>query len=492
MQLIFTAAAGAASGAYVVGAAEGLGLLPSAAAADRATGGALSRAIKTAGFKANRGAVLDILAPSGIKANRVLVVGLGAADSFDALAAETVAAAALKSLIGAADGQVCFAIDRPQGAPVEAGALAAHLAFATRLKCYRFDGYRTVEGEPALQLKKVVVATPDVTAAKKAWARLEAVSEGVCLARDLINEPANVLYPTEFSRRIKALSKSGLKVEVLGETQMKRLGMGALLGVGQGSVHESQLVVMRWNGARVGAKPVAFVGKGLCFDSGGLSLKPANSMMNMKGDMSGAAAVVGAMLALAKRKAKVNAVGVVALAENMPDGGAQRPDDVVKTMSGQTVEVLNTDAEGRLVLADALWYTQNRFRPTSMVDLATLTGAIRVALGTEYAGLFSNDDDLAGRLTQAGTAVGESVWRLPMSAEYDKQLKSKIADMKNVGGPTAGSITAAQFLKRFVNETPWAHLDIAGVAYQDHEYKPLAPSWSVGWGVRILDRLAAE
>jgi len=259
------------------------------------------------------------------------------------------------------------------------------------------------------------------------------------------------------------------------------------------------MVVMQWNGApkpRAKSKapeaPLAFIGKGVCFDSGGLSLKPASGMMGMKGDMGGAAAVVGLMHALAKRKARVNAVGLVGLVENMPDGKAQRPNDIVRTMSGQTIEILNTDAEGRLVLADVLWYTQSRFKPRFMVNLATLTGAILVALGTEHAGLFSNNDELAQRLTRAGEKEGEPVWRLPLGDGYDKLVKSKIADMKNIGGPNAGSITAAQILQRFVNNVPWAHLDIAGVAWQDGEQKPLAPSWGTGWGVRVLNRLVAD
>jgi leucyl aminopeptidase len=251
---------------------------------------------------------------------------------------------------------------------------------------------------------------------------------------------------------------------------------------------------MRWNGARgKNAQPVAFVGKGVCFDSGGLSLKSGAGMMGMKGDMGGAAAVTGTLLALASRKAKVNAVGVIGLVENMPDGKAQRPDDVVKSMSGQTIEVLNTDAEGRLVLADALWYAQSKFKPKFVIDLATLTGAIMTALGLEHAGLFSNDDKLAGRIAEAGKDSGEPVWRLPLGPGYDKVLRSKIADMKNIGGPHAGSITAAQFLQRFVVEkTPWAHLDIAGVAWQDGEQKALIPSWGTGWGVRILNKLVEE
>jgi leucyl aminopeptidase len=297
----------------------------------------------------------------------------------------------------------------------------------------------------------------------------------------------------EFANRCKQLSKLGVKVEVLGEAQMQKLGMGALLGVGQGSERESHLVVMHWNGGRKKDAPVAFVGKGVCFDSGGLSLKPAASMMGMKGDMGGAAAVTGAIRTLAARKARVNAVGVIGLVENMPDGKAQRPDDVVKSMSGQTIEVLNTDAEGRLVLADALTYTQQKFKPKFVIDLATLTGAIMVALGNENAGLFSNDDKLADRLVAAGKTSGEPVWRMPLGAGYDKAIKSKIADMKNIGGPYGGSITAAQFLQRFVEKGQvWAHLDIAGVAWQDGEQKPLTPGWATGFGVRLLDRLVAE
>jgi leucyl aminopeptidase len=362
-----------------------------------------------------------------------------------------------------------------------------------KLRSYTFNHYRTKkldEYQPTLE--KITVGTSDAAGAKKAWAELEAIAGGMFLARDLVNEPPNILSPVEFARRAKELSKLGVKVEVLGEAEMKKLGMGALLGVGQGSERESQLVVLQWNGGRKKDAPVAFVGKGVCFDSGGLSLKSGAGMMGMKGDMGGAAAVAGTMRALAVRKARVNAVGILGLVENMPDGNAQRPDDVVKSMSGQTIEVLNTDAEGRLVLADALWYAQTRFKPKFVIDLATLTGAILVALGSDHAGLFSNDDKLAERIAAAGKEVGEPVWRLPLGDGYDKLIKSKIADMKNVGGPNAGSITAAQFPQRFVDKTPWAHLDIAGVAWQDGEHKPHIPTWGTGWGVRILDRLVSD
>jgi leucyl aminopeptidase len=272
---------------------------------------------------------------------------------------------------------------------------------------------------------------------------------------------------------------------------MKKLGMGALLGVGQGSAHDSKLVIMRWNGGKRGVDPIAFIGKGVCFDSGGISIKPAAGMEDMKGDMAGAACVVGLMRALAVRKAKVNAVGAIGLVENMLDGKAQRPGDIVKTMSGQTIEIINTDAEGRLVLADVLYYVDKRFKPKFMINLATLTGAIIVALGQEYAGLFSNDDKLAERLTKAGDATGERVWRMPLGAEFDKMIDSKFADMKNTGGRWAGSITAAQLLQRFVNKTPWAHLDIAGTAMGSPQ-SDINKSWASGWGVRLLERLVQD
>jgi leucyl aminopeptidase len=389
--------------------------------------------------------------------------------------------------------EIAFAVEAPKSKP---GLLAAHLAMGAKLRSYAFNTYRTKNrDEYETTIATVTIGTRDAAAARKAWGTMEAIADSVFLARDLINEPPNVLYPAEFARRAKGLVKLGLKVDVLGEAEMKKLGMGSLLGVGQGSRRESQLVVMRWNGARKKDEaPVAFVGKGVCFDSGGLSLKPAASMMGMKGDMGGAAAVTGVMRTLAARNAKVNAVGVIGLVENMPDGNAQRPDDVVTSMSGQTIEVLNTDAEGRLVLCDALTYTQQKFKPKFVIDLATLTGAIMIALGLEHAGLFSNNDQLANRISDAAKEVGEPVWRLPLGDAYDKMLKSKIADMKNISGGTyAGSIVAAQFLQRFIDKgQAWAHLDIAGVAWQDGEQKPLSPGWGVGWGVRALDRLVAD
>ena len=313
------------------------------------------------------------------------------------------------------------------------------------------------------------------------------------LARDLVNEPANILGPAEFAQRAKELTKLGVQVELLGPKQLQKLGMNALLAVGQGSVKPSHVAVMQWKGA--GAKagdPIAIVGKGVTFDTGGISLKPAAGMEDMKGDMAGAACVVGLMHELAARKAKVNVVGIIGLVENMPGGNAQRPGDVVTAMSGQTIEVLNTDAEGRMVLADCLWYVQERFKPKAVVNLATLTGAVMVALGKEHAGIFSNNDDLANKLIAAGNATGEKLWRLPLGPKYDKMIDSKVADMKNTGGKWGGSISAAQFLQRFIKEgTPWAHLDIAGTAMSSVDSE-INRSWGSGFGVRLLDRLIAD
>jgi leucyl aminopeptidase len=372
---------------------------------------------------------------------------------------------------------------------------AADLAQGIVLRAYAFDRYKTKrkDEEKTPEKRAVTVATSDPAAACKAYAQREAVTGGVVLARDLVNEPANVLYPKEFARRTRALSKLGVDIDVLDVAAMKKLGMNALLGVGQGSTRESRVVVMRWDGGKKGDAPVCFVGKGVCFDTGGISIKPAASMEDMKGDMAGAACVTGLMQALAARKSKVNAVGLVGLVENMPDGNAQRPGDIVKSASGQTIEIINTDAEGRLVLADVLWYAQQKFKPKFIVDLATLTGAIIVALGQQYAGMFANDDELAERLSKAGEETGEKVWRMPLAPEYDKMIDSKFADVKNTGGSRwGGAITAAQFVKRFVDDkTPWAHLDIAGTGF-DSRQNDVNRSWGSGWGVRLLDRLVAE
>jgi leucyl aminopeptidase len=428
-----------------------------------------------------------LTAPAGLDAPAVLLLGVGAEAGFNASAAETAAAHAYGAL--KTSGAKALDIELPGGAEQAAAA-----ALGVRLAAYRFDKYRTTEKpEKKPSIETVRIQTGDAAAAEAAHADHKALADAVVFARDLVSEPANVLYPEEFARRVKALEPLGLQVEILGEKEMAALGMGSLLGVGQGSVRESQLAVIRWNGAAdADAQPVAFVGKGVCFDTGGISIKPADGMEDMKWDMGGAAAVAGLMHALAGRKAKVNAVGILGLVENMPDGNAQRPGDVVTSMSGQTIEVINTDAEGRLVLADALWYCQQRFKPKFMVDLATLTGAIIISLGNDYAGMFCNDDELAAGLLAASEATGEPLWRMPLPSAYEKQIESAIADMKNVGGRPGGSITAALFLQKFVNGLPWAHLDIASTAWKKPSSVPTVPEGATGYGVRLLDRFVRD
>ena len=360
------------------------------------------------------------------------------------------------------------------------------LGYGSILGSYSFNKYKT-KNFTNHKLSLIEIASNNHTKLNNDFNRYTSISDGVFYARDLVNEPSNVLYPKAYAQRIQKLRQHGLKIEVLGESKMKTLKMHSLVGVGQGSQRESQLVIMHWNGNKAKkTKPICFVGKGVCFDSGGISIKPSNKMEEMIGDMGGSAAVVGTMLSLAKRKAKVNAIGIVGLVENMPDGKAQKPGDIIKSMSGQTIEIQNTDAEGRLVLADALWYAQKRFKPELMIDLATLTGAMVVSLGSLIAGLFSNDDKLSSKLIDAGEESGDQVWRFPLSKSYDKLINSKFADMKNIGMGGAGSITAAQFLQRFVNKVPWAHLDIAGTA-TGMPKTSTNTSWATGFGVHLLD-----
>jgi leucyl aminopeptidase len=441
-------------------------------------------------FEGKSASTLDILAPQGLAASRLIVVGTGKPSGLkdnDYLKLGGAVAGKLR----AGNGAVTIIAELPSEAmkPYQSAAIASGL----RLRAYKFDRYKTKkkDGEDAALRADILLAVADVAAARKAFVPSAHIVDGVIVARELVNEPPNVLYPVEFARRASQLRKLGVAVEILDVNAMKKLGMGALLGVAQGSTQPGRTVIMRWNGGKRGDQPVAFVGKGVCFDTGGISIKPAGSMEDMKGDMGGAACVVGLMHALAARKAKVNAIGAIGLVENMPDGNAQRPGDIVKSMSGQTIEIINTDAEGRLVLADVLWYVAKKFKPKFMVDLATLTGAIMVALGTEYAGLFSNNDELAERLTKVGLVTGERVWRMPLGPEYDKQIDSQFADMKNTGNRHGGSITAAQFLQRFVDDTPWAHLDIAGTAMGAPKSE-INHSWGSGYGVRLLERLVAE
>ncbi len=450
-------------------------------------------ALAAAQYKGKKGEVLSLINPEK-SPSHVLVIGLGKAADVKALTLEEAGASAVAAALAAKVGALEIVAALPKGVKLDGVKAAAHLAFGASLRSYRFDKYRTKEKpEDKPKLKSVSVITASGDKAKAAFAPLHALAESVAFARNLVTEPGNILHPESYAAECKKLSAVGLKVEVLGEAQMKKLGMGSLLGVGQGSVRESQLVVLQWNGGKKGEKPVALVGKGVTFDTGGISIKPSNGMEDMKYDMGGSAAVVGTMRALAARKAKVNAVGIIGLVENMPDGNAQRPGDVVTSMSGQTIEVLNTDAEGRLVLADALWYCQDRFKPSCMVDLATLTGAIVVSLGSHRAGLFSNNDKLSTALSAAGDRTGERLWRMPMGDEYDRMINCDIADMKNISdGREAGSTTAAQFLQRFVNDVPWAHLDIAGVAWANKPATPLTPKGAVGWGVRLLNDWIAE
>ncbi len=482
-----TKAAAAKSSAIVLTVTDNLKLSAQAKAVDTQTEGAVSRALSIRDFKGKKGEVLTLIAPAGVKVDAVIVLGLGKEKDLTDLATQEAGGALVAHLNRTKIKEAVVHVDDAN--------VAANLAYGGLLRSYRFDKYRTrekQEDKPTLAVLNVQLK--DNAKAEALYNTLEKIADGVYLTRDFVSEPPNVLYPESYAQRIKDdLTKLGVKVEILGEEKMRQLGMGSLLGVGQGSIRDSQLVVMQWNGAKnAKAQPIAFVGKGVTFDTGGISIKPAAGMEDMKYDMGGSATVVGLIKALAGRKADVNAIGVVGLVENMPDGNAQRPSDIVHSMSGQTIEVLNTDAEGRLVLADALWYCQDRFKPQFMIDLATLTGAIVIALGEQFAGLFSNNDDLSERVAASGKKVGERVWRFPLDEAYDKMIDSPVADMQNISaGRGAGSITAAQFLQRFVNNVPWVHLDIAGMAWAKKDLA-LSPSGATAYGVRLLNQLVVD
>jgi leucyl aminopeptidase len=475
-------------------ASEGGQLLPGAQSLDTASGGRIAKAMSAIRFSGAPGAVLDLLAPEGFEFARVLVIGVGKPDAADALAVERWAGHAVRRTLSSGAAKLVLQPDALPG--VSKADAGAHAAMGARLAAYRFDTYRTkLKPDQIPSLSSVEISMEAPATARARAEKDAAVVEGVFFARDLVNEPSNILFPASFAERLRDLETLGVEIEVLEPETMAKLGMGALLGVAQGSSRPGRLVTMAWNGARVKtSRPLALVGKGVTFDTGGISIKPAANMEDMKGDMGGAAAVAGTIKALALRKAKANVVGVVALVENMPGANAQRPGDIVTTMSGQTIEVLNTDAEGRLILADAIWYAQDKFNPTAVIDLATLTGAMITSLGHEYAGLFSNDEELAQGLLAAGINEGEPVWRLPMGPAYDKMLDTVNADVKNITGKgAAGSITAAHFIKRFVKDgMPWAHIDIAGTATKPGPYEdPISPSWATGYGVRLLTRLVA-
>ena len=449
---------------------------------------AMEEGAKAARYKGSAGQLFDGFVERDGAVQRLVLVGTGAADAEGRAANCEKAGAAISGKYQSA-GEETIALDATGLAAED----LAHVLLGLRLRNWRYDIYRTkMKDEHKVTLKRVVVLNAP-EGAEDAWGEAAHLADGIEFTRELVTEPANVIYPETFVERCQQrFEGSGAELIVLDEAKMEELGMGALLGVGQGSVRDSRILAIRWNGGTDGDAPIAFVGKGVTFDTGGISIKPGPGMEDMKWDMGGAGAVAGAMLALVRRKAKANVVGVVGLVENMPDGNAQRPGDVVTSMSGQTIEVLNTDAEGRLVLCDALHWTQKEFKPARIVDFATLTGAIIVSLGNEHAGLFSNDDALAKDLADAGNASGDKVWRLPIGPAYDKLIDSPIADMKNIGGKGAGSITAAQFLHRFIEDgTPWAHCDIAGTVWSE---KPGA-TWgkgATGFGVRLIDRLVAD
>jgi leucyl aminopeptidase len=458
------------------------GKLPDSFERSLADGAAAAR------FTGRAGQLFDSFVERDGAVVRVAVAGAGERSSDRRAQHLERAGAALASKFQSA-GEETIALEASDLSPQE----LASVLLGLRLRAWRWDKHRTtMKDEHKVHLKRVaVVGAPD--GAAQAWRDAEAVAEGVEFTRELVSEPANLLYPESFVARVRdRFEGTGVEISVLGEAEMEALGMGSLLGVGQGSRRQSQLLALRWNGGPEHQAPTAFVGKGVTFDTGGISIKPAQNMEDMKWDMGGAGAVAGAVLALARRKAKANVVGVCGLVENMPDGNAIRPGDILTSMSGQTIEVLNTDAEGRLVLADAIWWTQEVFKPARIVDFATLTGAMIISLGNEHGGMFSNDDTLADQLLKAGRESGDALWRFPLSPAYDKLLDSPIADMKNIGPKGAGSITAAQFIQRFVKDgTPWAHCDIAGMVWAE---KP-GHTWgkgATGYGVRLMDRLVRD
>jgi leucyl aminopeptidase len=467
-----------------------------AKALSKKTDGQLEALAETNRFTGKKGETLTLIAPAGLTTPRLVLVGLGDEKNLTEQSVEEAGGSAYTALPVSNLTDVAAVVDVGPAASLEPAVTAAHFAQGFVLRSYRFDKYFTARPDikkPTLQ--NVTLQVEEKAKAQKAYNRLEAIAAGVFFARNLVSEPANVIYPQSLARECEKLKKFGVSVDVLDVKQMKTLGMGALLGVGQGSANPSRLISLTYRGnpKAKDKRPVAFIGKGVTFDTGGISLKPASGMEDMKYDMAGSAAVIGAVYALAAREAKVNVVGIIGAVENMPSGNAQRPGDVVTSMSGQTIEVINTDAEGRLVLCDLLTYTQKKFKPRAMVNLATLTGAIILALGNEHAGLFSNNDEFSEQLTAAGLKVNEKLWRFPMNDVYDKQLNSDIADMKNASNErVAGSIFGAQFLARFVDKkVPWAHLDIAGMAWAKRDLA-LVPRGATAYGVRLLEKLVTD
>ena len=490
----FKPTAKTARGALILPLPEGKSLPKWAAEIDSDAYGKIKKSIATSRFEGKKKQILTILAPEGLQYDQLILVGLGKGKDLGTICHEHIGGKLLSELNSAGIKQASILYHPVKGCKLTDAEAAMHLATGLQLKSYRFDKYKTKQKDSDKpSLESVTIAVEDSRDATELFDTQRKVLDGVFFTRDLVNEPGNVIEPEHYAKLIdKTLSPLGVKVEVLGEKEMTKLGFGSLLSVGQGSVKESKMVIMKWDGGKKKDQPIAFVGKGVTFDTGGISIKPSSGMGDMKMDMGGSGTVVGLMMALAKRKAKSNVIGIVGLVENMPDGNASRPGDVVTSYSGQTIEVLNTDAEGRLVLADCLWYCQEKFKPQFMVDLATLTGAILVALGETTGGLFSNDDKLSERILEASKATGEKMWRLPMGLEYDELIDSPIADVQNISsGRWGGSITAAQFLKRFTNDLPWAHMDIAGVATAS-KATDITPKGASGFGVRLLNEMIAK
>ncbi len=480
----------------VVFAADGLDLGAKARELDTKSAGAVLKAAAAADFKGKFKSTIEVLAPAKLGIDRLIIAGMGKTSSLTELQLTELGGAILGAIQNRKGTTASLIVDFEGTDEFKAEQIAAHIAQGAMLRHYNFKKYHTKKNADEADkdgLKKLIIHVAHPDKAKAAFGPLKAVVNGVNIARDLVNEPANILGPVELAEKTKALEKLGVDVEILDVADMTKLKMGSLLCVGQGSERPSRMAVMVWNGAKGNkkAKPICFVGKGVVFDTGGISIKGAAGMEDMKGDMGGAAAVIGVMHALAERKANVNAVGLIGCVENMPSGNAVRPGDIVTSMSGQTIEIINTDAEGRLVLADVLWYAQEKFKPKLVINLATLTGAIMIALGKEFAGMFANDDKLADELTSASKATGEKVWRMPLDKAFDKAMDSRFADMKNAGGRWGGSCTAAAFLQRFIKDTPWCHLDVAGTA-MDGAKSDVNTSWGSGWGVRLLDRFVAD
>ena len=475
----------------MVFSAEKAALSPAAKAIDKENSAVLKNACARSHYKGEVGEILDVFLPDG---RRIILAGLGKTKTIDEAAFMKIGAKLVARYAVSGETQLHIDLENIEKITIEKSKAAAALAQGVELRSWRFDKYRTtLPSSKKPSLRSVTILLDDTAKARNHFNRLQAVDQGVFLARSLVTEPGNVINPKNFVAIVKkALTPLGVKVSVLGRTQMQKLGMGAFLGVAQGSDQEPQLLVLDYRNGKAKDSPLALVGKGVTFDTGGISLKPPLGMEAMKWDMGGAGAVAGAMCAIAGRKAKANVIGLCGLAENMPSGKAQRPGDVVKSMSGQTIEVINTDAEGRLILCDVITYVQKKYKPCAIIDLATLTGAIIMALSSEYAGLFSNSDSLSDQLLDAAKKTDEKLWRFPMGPTYNKMIDSSIADMKNVGPRDAGSITAAQFLERFVeNGKPWAHLDIAGTVWTTKD-GDLWKKGASGYGVRLLDQLVSD